>query len=72
MRSHPYSLMFRHARLAQGVSVRSFACQLGVSAAFLSRIENGVRQPSPETLSKLIEIAEVPLTELYLKARFKS
>lgn len=44
----------RDIRLGSGYTLRSFADLLGVSYSFLCRLENGKRNASPSTKSKII------------------
>lgn len=55
----------RHVRLASGRSLREVARQLGVSASFVSQIENGKSQPSVATLYSLAQLLDVSVDELF-------
>ena len=52
------SALFVQTRSAASVSQDSFAGVLGISQPYLSQIENGVRTPSSETLSRLHSFVE--------------
>lgn len=47
------------------ITLKELAEKVGITASFLSDIENGKKQPSVETLSKLAEAFEVPLYMLF-------
>ena len=50
----------RRLRLERGVSLRSFAGQVGVSPGFVSRVENGQgTPPSAETIVKMARVLSV-------------
>jgi transcriptional regulator with XRE-family HTH domain len=51
----------RAIREALGVSLRSVAKDIGASPGYLSRLENGERQPSPETAAALAKRLGVTL-----------
>ena len=54
----------RELRDKQDLSLREFAKRLGVtSAAHVSDIENGRRNPSPELLAKIAQALGVPISE---------
>ncbi len=53
------------ARKADFPSLESFALQNGISNSVLSRLVNGTRTPSVETLVKIAESLEVGLNDLY-------
>jgi len=56
----------RHSRKQ---SARLLAEQSGISAAMVSRIENGLVSPSIDTLAALAEALEVPIVSLFREAR---
>lgn len=56
-------------RRQRGHSARSLADQSGISAAMVSRIENGLVSPSIGTLAALAEALEVPIVSLFREAR---
>ncbi|MFE9765084.1 helix-turn-helix domain-containing protein [Streptomyces sp. NPDC005808] len=45
--------LIRRKRIGLGHGMNRFAALAGISGAALSRIENGQRQPRPETLKKI-------------------
>jgi DNA-binding XRE family transcriptional regulator/mannose-6-phosphate isomerase-like protein (cupin superfamily) len=55
----------RERRLAAGLSLRQFAKILGVSASFISQLENGKSQPSVATLYQICSALEVTVDELF-------
>ena len=61
----------RDLRLRKGFSIREVADRSGVSAAYISQIENGQRgTPSPEILMKLSEGLESSYAELMRMAGY--
>jgi transcriptional regulator with XRE-family HTH domain len=54
----------RQVRLAKGLSLRSVAAAVGVSASLLSQVETGKSQPSVSTLYSLVSHLGVSLDEL--------
>ncbi|WP_435137354.1 helix-turn-helix domain-containing protein [Pseudopelagicola sp. nBUS_19] len=59
----------RELRQQRGQSARGLADQSGISAAMISRIENGLVSPSIGTLAALSEALEVPIVSLFREAR---
>src|SRR5918995_4567642 len=55
----------RQARLQANLSLREVARQLGVSASFVSQLENGKSQPSVATLYSLARLLGVSIDELF-------
>ena len=55
----------RGLRENRGLSARQLAADAGVSAAMISRIENGQVSPSISTLSALSKALDVPLVSLF-------
>ena len=55
----------KELRRQRGHSARSLADLSGVSAAMISRIENGLVSPSIGTLAALAEALEVPIVSLF-------
>ncbi len=55
----------RDLRDSHGFTARQLASQSGVSAAMISRIENGQTSPSISTLSALARALSVPLVSLF-------
>jgi transcriptional regulator with XRE-family HTH domain len=58
----------RERRLAASLSLRQLARDLGVSASFLSQIENGKSQPSVATLYTICSRLDISLDELFRDA----
>ncbi|WP_145499218.1 helix-turn-helix transcriptional regulator [Streptomyces sp. CFMR 7] len=48
-------LLIRRRRVELGHGMNRFAAIAGISGPALSRIENGQRQPRPETLKKITD-----------------
>ncbi len=59
----------RELRQSRRQSARRLAEQSGISAAMVSRIENGLVSPSIDTLAALAEALEVPIVSLFGEAR---
>lgn len=59
----------KELRRQRGHSARSLAEQSGISAAMVSRIENGLVSPSIGTLAALADALEVPIVSLFREAR---
>jgi DNA-binding XRE family transcriptional regulator/quercetin dioxygenase-like cupin family protein len=55
----------RQARLDANLSLREMARQLGVSASFVSQLENGKSQPSVATLYSLSQLLGVSIDRLF-------
>ncbi len=49
----------REVRILRGISLRNLARKVGVSASFISQVEQNKCQPSLETLRKISEVLEV-------------
>ncbi|MDQ1909746.1 helix-turn-helix transcriptional regulator [Paenibacillus sp. GD4] len=61
----------RDLRKEKGFTIRELADRSGVSAAYISQLENGNRGvPSPEVLMKLSEGLHIPYTELMKAAGY--
>lgn len=58
-------LRLRQARQTSGLSLRELARQLGVSASFVSQLENGKSQPSVATLYSLAQVLDVSIDRLF-------
>ncbi len=58
----------RRHRKTSGLSLRALAKQLGVDAAYLSRVENGAVPPSEQLLRGLAANLDLSLDELFLLA----
>ncbi|MDP5218533.1 helix-turn-helix domain-containing protein [Ruegeria sp. 2205SS24-7] len=59
----------KELRQTRKQSARRLAELSGISAAMVSRIENGLVSPSIDTLAALAEALEVPIVSLFRKAR---
>ncbi len=59
----------KELRQQRGQSARGLAEQSGISAAMVSRIENGLVSPSIGTLAALAAALEVPIVSLFREAR---
>lgn len=59
----------KELRQSRKQSARRLAEQSGISAAMVSRIENGLVSPSIDTLAALAEALEVPIVSLFREAR---
>jgi transcriptional regulator with XRE-family HTH domain/mannose-6-phosphate isomerase-like protein (cupin superfamily) len=55
----------REARLSAGLTLREVARQLGVSASFVSQMENGKSQPSVVTLYSLTQLLGVSIDRIF-------
>lgn len=55
----------RETRRARHMSLRRLACESGVSAAQISRIENGLTSPTIHTLLILSDTLKVPVKKLF-------
>ena len=61
----------RNVRKQRGLSLKRVEKSAGVSNAYLSQLERGLRNtPHPEILKKLAKVYEVPLTELLAAAGY--
>jgi transcriptional regulator with XRE-family HTH domain len=58
-------IRLKRVRERSGKSLREVARQLGVSASFVSQLENGKSQPSVATLYSLTQLLEVSVDELF-------
>ena len=53
-------VMLRHNRIDQNISLRTLAQRTGISAMYLSDVENGVQRPADYTLRKLFSELALP------------
>lgn len=60
--------LFRQIRIDAGESLKSAAPKLDVDYSYLSKIENGVSQPSPELLTRFAAEYETDVDTLFLAA----
>ncbi len=58
----------RQARIAKGLGLRQVARELGISAAYLSRVENDVEPPSGELIAGMAALYGVSVEELTRRA----
>jgi transcriptional regulator with XRE-family HTH domain len=56
--------LIRRKRIGLGHGLNRFAALAGISGAALSRIENGQRDPRPETLKKITDVLGCPIDEV--------
>ena len=63
--AHTLGSRLRQARLQANLSLREMARQLGVSASFVSQLENGKSQPSVATLYSLAQLLGVSMDRLF-------
>ncbi|WP_166417845.1 helix-turn-helix domain-containing protein [Cochlodiniinecator piscidefendens] len=59
----------KELRIERGLSARHLSAQSDISAAMISRIENGLVSPSISTLCALAKALAVPLANLFRDAR---
>lgn len=64
MKSENIGLRLREARMQRGVSLRSVAEALGVSASLISQVETGKTQPSVSTLYALVSHLGISIDDL--------
>jgi transcriptional regulator with XRE-family HTH domain len=55
----------KRLRESVGMSLRTFADQVGFSASFISQVENGVASPSIASLEKMVSTLGVTLADLF-------
>lgn len=55
----------RHLRQLRGLGLRALADQVGCSASFLSRVENGAVNPSLTTLHNLVQALDTNVASLF-------
>jgi len=63
--SHP-----KAARIEAGLSIEQAAKKLGISAGYLSQIENGQRQVSSERATQIAELYGKTRGDIFLASRF--
>lgn len=61
----PLGARLRTARQKAGLSLRALAREMGVSASFVSQLENGKSQPSVATLYSIAQLLDVSIDELF-------
>ena len=67
-----FGTVIRQAREVRGLSSIEAARAAGISAAYLSKLENdGVKKPSPHVLNQLSEALAVPYAELMRLNRYR-
>lgn len=64
MAAESIGIRLREARLRQGISLRSVAQSLGVSASLISQVETGKTQPSVSTLYALVTHLGISIDDL--------
>lgn len=63
--THPFGLVLKQARQILRLSAADASRAAGISAAYLSKLENdSVKKPSPQILQKLSEALAVPYADL--------
>lgn len=62
----------RYLRQLRGLALRTLAARAGCSPSFLSRIENGVVNPSLATLHNLVGVLETNISELFAETPAES
>jgi transcriptional regulator with XRE-family HTH domain/Zn-dependent peptidase ImmA (M78 family) len=58
----------KQARLAKGLGLRQVAREIGISAAYLSRVENGLEAPSGGLIAHMARLYEIPVEDLTRRA----
>ena len=58
-------LRIRALRKARHLTLRRFGLMIGMDRTYLSGVENGKRNPTVDTLSKIADGLDVPLIELF-------
>ena len=58
----------KEARLKAGFGLRQVARDIGISAAYLSRVENGIEDPSGKLIENLARHYKIPIEELTSRA----
>ena len=58
-------LRVRELRSSMGLTMASFASDVGISLGMLSKIEHGQTAPSLHTMARLASAAQVPITALF-------
>lgn len=61
-----------YARDKAGLSQAEAARQLGISGAYLSQIEKGVRNAGPALMNKMVAVYNCPRVVLERKARYSA
>lgn len=59
-----YPVRIANARKAKGLSREKLALEVGVTAKTISKIEQGISNPKLETVYRISEALEVPLSEM--------
>lgn len=57
--------ILHHARKSRGLTIKQLESRSGVSASFISRIENDTGNPSVEIVRKLAEALGIPLSDFF-------
>ena len=60
--------VIRKIRIEKGATLEEVALVAGTDPANLSRVERNIQQLTPETLEKIAEALELPVSSLYLIA----
>lgn len=62
------SEILREAREAKGISMTDLADRAGLSRSIISLIERGLRNPTLDTLLRIVSILDIPLSEVIKRA----
>ena len=63
-----YGIALREIRSERSLSQEALAHRAGLDRTYVSGVERGERNPSLESLLKLMDALELPLSELALRA----
>lgn len=65
-------IRLRGARKRSGMIIDDLAQKTGLSRAFISQIENGKASPSLESIERIAQALNIPLSSLFLDEQFKA
>lgn len=68
--THQFGDYLHHEREKRKLTIRGLARKAGLDSGALTRLENGGRNPSTQTLKALADALEVPLADLFARAGF--
>lgn len=60
----------KQARNSAGLSIEKAAKKLGISAGYLSQIENGYRHVSSERAEEISKLYNITIDEIFLPSRY--
>lgn len=66
MNENKFCTRLRRRRMELGLSGKALALRLGISQPYLSQMEKGSRDPSPDLLNKLADVLQIPIDVLWL------